>query len=273
MKTICKTLVLAAALTVAWGCGSGSDDGVEGGAVVGGEAMTHSFRGITFAPSDRPAWEVDWTWHDAAPDWQNPDPSKYESRMYVILKLDGRYDSYCTDDDRMGLFLDRECRGVARRTVGNDDAGNYFFIMVSGDNASDSKKMEIRYYCARMKQIFVMPGFFAFSPNVTIGDTSDQVIPFGCGSPKYLRRSLTVWLAGNVPFASTPQDVVGLFVDGECRGLGRAGEDIGVYVAATDLNELVYLRYFSAEKGGIYSVEQPVDLEEVSETTINFQKE
>lgn len=80
-------MMLTAALTLAWGCSSDSDD---------------AHGGASFTAAEQPAWTVDWTWHDEAPNWKNPAPTLHESRMYVVLKLDERYGGYSTDADSPG---------------------------------------------------------------------------------------------------------------------------------------------------------------------------
>ena len=164
-------MMLTAVLTMAWGCSSDSDDNSD-------------VTAVTFTESERPEWTVDWSWHDEAPDWQNPASTLYESRMYVVLKLDERYHAYSTDADRMAIFLDGECRGMGMRNV-TTDGSIYFPIIVSGDNENLERRTEIRYYCASMRQIFVMLGFYAFIPDRTIGTDEDQYVVFGDGSPKY----------------------------------------------------------------------------------------
>lgn len=229
-------MMLTAALTLAWGCSSDSDD---------------AHGGASFTAAEQPAWTVDWTWHDEAPNWKNPAPTLHESRMYVVLKLDERYGGYSTDADRMAIFLDGECRGMGLRNV-TADGSVYFPVIVAGDNEDLERLTEVRYYCASMKQLFVMPGFYGFTPDRTIGTDEDEYVVFGDGSPKYLLNEVNVLLTGNGPSGHRPADIVGAFVGDECRGVGIAGEPMQVWTLHGE-EEQVHFRYYSAEKGGIYS--------------------
>lgn len=245
-------LMFATVFTIMWGCSKDSDEREPE---------------YTFTASGQPSWQVDWTWHDEAPGWQNPDPSKYESRMYVILKLNDEYVPYSTDQDRIALFLGNECRGVSGRNVDNN--GIYFPIIVSGDNGTTEGKMEIRFYCAKMKQIFIMPGFHSFVPSYTIGDDSDQSFPFGNGSPKYPKfNSVTVQVQGDVPFTVQDQDMIGVFVNGECRGTGKIGQEFTVWKQQDE--ETCQICYYSSANAGIYTLKTPVTLTDETYNVINI---
>lgn len=245
-------MMFATALTIMWGCSKESDE---------------KEPAYTFSSSGQPSWQVDWTWHDEAPGWHNPDPSKYESRMYVILKLSYEYEAYSTDQDSMSVFLNDECRGVSGRTV--KENGIYFPIIVAGDNNSLEGKMEVRFYCAKMKQIFYLPGLHNFIPSLTIGDTYDQEIPFGSGSSKYpMFQNFNVQLQGDVPFTPKDQDMIGIFVDGECRGTGSIGQDFTFWKRQTE--ETFQICYYSAEKAGIYTINEQVKTTDDTDQNISI---
>ena len=253
MKQI-RTIILmfATALTIMWGCSKESE----------------KEPGYTFSASEYPSWKVDWTWHDEAPHWQNPDPNKYESRMYVILKLNYEYEPYCTADDRIALFYDGECRGVSGAPIWNSDY-YYFLIMAAGTNSISEQKMDIRYYCASMKQIFDLPSFHNFIPSYTIGDTYDQEFPFGYGSSKYpYFQQFTIQVEGNVPFTPGKEDMVGVFVNGECRGTGRIGEEFIFWKRQTE--ETFQFCYYSSANAGIYTIKTPVTITDDADHVINI---
>ena len=67
---------LASALLVSGGCSSDNDDE--------GEKKSN----VVFTPVDEaPAWAVDWTSHDAAPDCEDPAPTKFECSMNMLVEL------------------------------------------------------------------------------------------------------------------------------------------------------------------------------------------
>ena len=260
MKAILKSTFLIAVLTLVWGCSSDDD---------GNAASTH---GITFAVSEKPTWEVDWLWNDEKPDWEAPDPALFEDRMYVIIQLNDEFVPYSTPDDRMALFRGDECRGVSARNV-SIYGKIYFTIMVAG-NSNDTEmyaRMELRYYCGGMKQIFCYPGFYSFLPDAIIGDTWDQTFPFGTGGRKYpYLKQIAVQLTGSVPFVPADDDLIGAFVNGECRGTGQVGELFDVW--SRENEDKVLLRYYSVEKGGVYTLEDSILVEDdyYPDLTFNF---
>lgn len=252
-----KYIFLSLIALAVWGCSSDSNNDV---------ASNVTSETVTSAPT----WEVDWTWHDPAPNWQNPADSLYESYMYVFLKLAKDLERYSTDDDRMAIFIGDECRGVSKRTVMRDGSV-CFFIMVAGGEDDAATKTTINYYNASLKQVCEMPGFYSFLPDSTIGDTWDIFIALGDGNPKYgWLTELTVELGENAPFTPSEDDIVGVFINGECRGTGRHGSTFVVW-GNTDTEHSFQLRYYSKEKGKIYTVAKPIEItESLQNVTINF---
>ncbi len=222
------------------------------------------------AAASEPAWAIDWTWHDAAPDWENPADSLYESYMYVILKLDDALSQYSTDGDLMGLFNGDECRGVAKRNVMNDGTV-CFFIMVAGGENDDETRMTIKYYNAKLKQICVLPGFTGFLSDFVMGDTWDIIIPLGEGNPKYQwLTQLKVEVGAGAPFTPSNNDLIGVFINGECRGTGRLGERFFVW-GNTEHDKSFELRYYSTCEHGIYTFNKPFQItEDLQDLTITF---
>lgn len=276
-NTKCKILncigmaVLMGILTLTWGCSSGDDDNNDGN---GGKS--ESTDAISFAPSaNAPNWEVDWTWNDEMPDWQNPTSTLYEERMYVTLKLDEGYIPYSTENDRMAIFIDDECRGVSERNTSEYDQNVIIFpIMVHGSRqeAEEGKRLTIQYYCDGMRQIFTNPGFHGFSPDAIIGDTWDQVLLLGSGSSKYKSyQNVVVQLAGNVPFTPHDNDIVAAFIDGECRGTGVSGETFYLRMESTEeIGKEFQVRYYSYEKQGIYTLEKPILIDNSYPINVTF---
>ena len=148
-------------LTLMWGCSSDNGDG--GNNSNGGDGEN----AITFTEvSERPDWKVDWMWHSEMPDWQNPNATLYEERMYVTLKLDDEFVPYSTSNDRMAIFIGSECRGVSERNVSEYDSNSILFpIMVLGNrrDAENLASLTVTYYSGGMKQIFNNPSLSRFS--------------------------------------------------------------------------------------------------------------
>ena len=242
---------LTGILALMWGCSSDGGDGGNGG------------DDITFAEvSERPDWEVNYMWHDEMPDWQNPSATLYEERMYVTLKLDEAFVPYSTPDDRMAIFIGGECRGVSERNVSDYDSSSILFpIMVLGSrqDAEELASLTVGYYSGGMKQVFTNPGLDRFSPDDIVGGAWDTVFPFSGGGKYKNSRSINVQLKGNVPFNISDDDIIAAFIDGECRGIGSANDSFRLrLISDEEEGKTILLRYYCAEKGGIYTLNKPI---------------
>jgi len=119
--------------------------------------------------------------------------------------------------------------------------------------------------------MFTLEGKESFATEITYGYDVDFVPPLILGVSKYpVKNHLTVELPAIIPFAAADDDRVAAFVGNDCRGTGVVGESFPVF--RTTENETLQLRYYSAQKGGIYSMTQPVSLnkEEAKTITLNF---
>lgn len=246
MKTI-KLLMLTAALTMVWGCSSSSDD----------EAP----KTYTFEANEKPAWSVNLASSDADPQWQDIDRSLYESWMYVTVKLQDELAPYATTDDHMVVFIGDEQR--TRPAAPNIYAdGSVYFVMTIGGNSTDREvNMRLCYWCAQLRQLFTIEEQATFTPELPYGNTSDYMPPLLKGCRKYpVQNKVTVNLPANAPFTKADGDVVAFFVGNECRGVGSVGQPVTIF--RTSANETLQVRYYSAGKGGIYTLTQTVSLAE-----------
>lgn len=240
MKTI-KILLLTTALTLLWGCSSGDDE--------------TSSNGSTFVGSGKPAWSVDLTGNEEAPSWLAPDPTKFESSMFIMVKLQEELIPYSTNEDRLTVFIGDECRAVPAEP-NKDDEGNVFFVLKIRGNSSDrAVSFTLCYYCALLHQIFDLEGQETFVSELTYGVDADFVPPLLEGCKKYPAHQLVkVNLPANLPFAQAEGDMIGAFVGNECRGVGRADQPFTVF--CTSPEESFQLRYYSETRAGVYSFHQ-----------------
>ncbi len=270
MKKIFNIFLLTAALTIAWGCSSTEDDAIQPKQGTGSNSKVPDSTKVDSISykftltAEQPTWTVDWTWNDEAPDWQSPeDASVFESRMYVCLTLGYDLLPYASEDDKVALFVGEECRGVTSPYYASDYS-IYFNVIVLGDHKDSERKMTIKYYCAKMKQIFTLDGFYTFLPEVTLGDNYDLELKLGDGSPKYSYSFLTVRMYSAAPLTSSYNDVLGVFINGECRGVGHLNEKFKVWIDK-DVEQVdastIELRYYNVEKGGYYTIPFTENLE------------
>ena len=244
-----KYLFLCLVLCALWGC---SDDDVVNS-------------DYTFSTSERPAWAVDWTWNDPVPDWQDPDARQFECSMNMLVELDEDFLPLSSDADQMAIFINGECRGVSYRTVIDEDYV-VFLIHVKGTSEESTQRMELRYYCASVSQIFTdvnMPFFFV--PNNLMDDAFTVVMTAKTTSAKYpLYTELLVMLPQNTPFTITDNDLMAVFVGDECRGFCVRNDEWydgwrGV-VSSSREGEMAHIRYYSADKGGIFTISDEFEL-------------
>ena len=234
MKATIRTIMLMAALTLVGGCSSDSDDK----------------ESSTFVASETPNWKVDWTGNEAPPSWSAPDPSLFETSMIVMVKLQEELMPYCTDADVMAVFINGECRAISKPD--GDEKGIYFINHVHGNNEDRYVEFTLSYYCASLRQMFTLSGDGTYQAWKNLGTETDLIVPLLKGSKKYpVQTLLTVGFPVEKPFEVSPNDLIAAFVGNECRGVCKPGEILTVYSSQT--GETIQLRYYSAQKQGIYT--------------------
>ena len=233
-------IMAMAALTLAWGCSSGSDD---------------SDDAAEFLSGSQPQWSVDMNDSQERPSWTAPDPSLYENKMIVMLRLQDELVPYSTDDDLMAVFVGNNCRALSTR------AGNgqkiFFVLNVHGNNEVSAEHFTLSYYSGGLRQLFTLSGKNTFLNELNVGVEGNFSPPLLTGSTKYpVKTEVTV----NVPnkFFVLPADMAAVFVGDECRGVGKPGEPFIVFGLLPD--EQGTLRYYNADQGGIYTASAPLFL-------------
>ena len=215
--------MLMAVLTLLWGCSSDEDE-------KGGD--------LTFTESANPTWRVDWFSIAAPPDWHDPASTAYECSMNLLVELDGDAERYSSNADLMSVFINGECRGVSYRNV-LDNGEIAFLLHPSGRSEENGAPMELRYYCEKLKHLTISDAIPPFKSSNLIDDTYQLVFDFGYGSTKYpYFTELTIVLPEKLP--CTPH------------------WKMTAYQVHPD--ETVQVRYYSAAKGGIYTITQPITL-------------
>jgi len=257
MKTV-KILMTVAVLTTAWGCSTDTDEqtGTENGVAT---TMPPS-AGYTFEHADRPAWEVDLTGNDAAPDWGNFNMSLYENSMYVTVTLQNELAAHATEADRMAVFIGGERRTQLAVPNFYDDGAVRYVLRIYGNSTDRNVRFDLRYYCTALKQLFTIGAVEKFVPEFTYGNIEDFVPPLLRECKKFpVQNQLTVSLPDQPPFTRDDNDLVAVFVGDECRGVGVAGKPFNVF--RTSETEKLTLRYYSVQQAGIYTMAQTVTAE------------
>lgn len=260
MKTIFNSLLLLAVLTVAWGCSSGGDE-----IIIGGNTSTN--KTSTFKSAQAPQWEVDMHSNQEQPQWLSPDPTLYEDKMIAVLRLQDELVPFSTADDLMAVFVGDECRALSHRS-GNGEAV-YFVLNIYGNTGTDPEQFALCYYSGGLRQEFWRRGENGFLNELNIGTESDFVLDLMTGTTKYERQTVFV-VNPKVKEGVTidaDADRVGVFVNGECRGVGKPGRVFNVFHRQDETQ--AELRYYSSSKGGIFTQTAPLTLD-AGYQTIDF---
>ena len=249
MKTV-KILMTVAALATVWGCSTANDNEIE----------TVKPIGCTFEHADRPAWSVDLTGNDAAPDWGNFNMSLYENSMYVLVTLQDERAAHATEADRMAVFIGGERRTQLAVPNFYDDGAVRYVLRIYGNSTDRNVRFTLQYYSVALKQLFSIGTEEKFVPEFTYGNIKDFVPPLLKGCKKFpVQNQLTVSLPDQPPFTPDNNDLVAVFVGSECRGVGVAGKPFNVF--RTSETEKLTLRYYSVQQAGIYTMAQTVTAE------------
>ena len=249
MKTV-KILMTVAALATVWGCSTANDNEIE----------TVKPTGCTFEHADRPAWSVDLTGNDAAPDWGNFNMSLYENSMYVLVTLQDELAAHSTEADRMAVFIGGERRTQLAVPNFYDDGAVRYVLRIYGNSTDRNVRFTLQYYSVALKQLFSIGTEEKFVPEFTYGNIKDFVPPLLKGCKKFpVQNQLTVSLPDQPPFTPDNNDLVAVFVGSECRGVGVAGKPFNVF--RTSETEKLTLRYYSVQQAGIYTMAQTVTAE------------
>lgn len=257
MKMTIKTMMLAAALTLAWGCSTSDSEEDE-------QSVPALFTAPFTATPAAPDWHIDWSWHDDAPSWQVPDASKFEYSMNVMLQLGDEFLPFSTDDDPMAIFINGECRGIGYRNL-YPSGKVLYLIHVKGYGEDTERYMELRYYNSKLSHLFVYQFLPRFTPNDLLDNPYTLVVDPALGNLKYPDSTFAaVLMPEELPFTVANGDMLAAFVDGECRGTFVRHEELFDGWRGTTYfrngEEKAQLRYYSTEKQGFYAVEGTIDL-------------
>lgn len=252
--------MLLAVLTMLWGCSSDSDDG-------------NKLEGSSFAPVEKPSWTIDMMASDPVPTWQAPDPSKYESSMFIMVCLEEQLARYASDDDKMTVFIGDECRAMPAPLQKDYSGKCYFVLKIDGNSTDRDVSFSLCYYAAKIHHLFKLSTTQTFVPNITYGIDKDFVPQLIKGSSRYpVQGDLTVKLPDTAPFTPSDDDFVAVFVGDDCRGVGTVDQPFTVFL--TSAGETPHVRYYSAQKGGVYTFKQSLTIAagDSKEVTLSFRR-
>lgn len=154
-KFLFKSILVLAALTFAWGCGSSSDELDPKPDPVNPPVPNDTT--VTPPPTPvspwvsvvtSPVWYIDWNYTDERPDWKDPDFRKYENWMVVMVKMPDPLITYISPDDMMAIFINGELRGLSsvatvmnKEGDGASEQSTYFIVKVYSNSTSDKTEV------------------------------------------------------------------------------------------------------------------------------------
>lgn len=255
MKKTIHIMMLIAALTIAWGCSSDSSDG-----------DTYNLNYSVTTTTARPNWAIDWYNNEPAPNWEEPNQNLFEHSMYIILTLPENLVPFSTDDDLMAVFINNECRSVATASPLEDRSKVYFVNTVRGNDTDKEVYFTLKYYSGGLRHTFVIDGTDQYVPDLILGLDKDIVPNIMAGSTKYpCQMMIDPVLSEKLPFTPSPDDLIAVFVGNECRGVARAQESTSMVIYGRHDGEEGTLRYYSAEQKGIYTFNEKLTIQALSQ--------
>jgi len=261
-------MMLMTVLTLLWGCSSDDDNNNNNN----GQTGNHS---TVTTVSTKPDWKINWMSNATEPDWQDPPSSKFECSMDVLVELDDEATSYSTDGDVMAVFIGDECRAVSYRN--KMSSGTVAFLLhVKGSSDEIDDPMTIHYYNDGAHHLSITEGVPPFTPNNLMDETYQLVLSLAQGSQKYpLFTQLDIQLPDELPFTVQDNDILAVFVDDECRGIGERNPNLysgwRLDVKSAREHETAHVCYYSAEKNCIYKFNQTFTLNDfIQSETLKF---
>ena len=211
-----------------------------------------------------PLWQVSYEGTEARPDWQEPDPSKYESWAILFIQLEDILKPVVQPDDRMAVFIGDELRGLAAPAVhvGEESSGNKgeFILKIYGNEAENNLQCKLRYYSESLHQLFTydIPTPLNLGGDI-YGLDEPFIPPFSLGAASYpvvMTLSVACLPLEDSNIKPAKGDIIAAFVDNECRGTGVIGDElwfspVRFTVFGRKTGETVTIKYYHATTGRI----------------------
>ena len=250
MKNVFHSLVIATALCLVCGCSSDSDDNPPDNNSV--------------PVSEAPQWKVEFNLpkgQEGKPDWQQVDFYQFENTMTIVLHLEDEMAPFLSKEDQMAGIVNGEVREIADiqlYSTSENRQGNLFMLLIP--YADSDRFVDVYYYNAKTNQTFPITTT-DLRGNNTVGSEVDFVVGL------FTLGNITAKLADNMPFTPSAGDMLALFVDEVCCGVGNYDAKTQTWtVKAYDLSlgsTEAHFRYYSAERRAIYKTAVMIDFKTI----------
>ena len=209
--------------------------------------------------AEAPQWQVDWSYNQERPDWQEPDASDYVNFSVMLVTIEETLQPYASDADLLALYVGDELRGLATPALDMSTGmvdGTRFLLKAYG-NESDGDEIDVtmKYYNARLHHVFSRSTTMMYDVEVVLGIDEVFSPAFTLGSAKYpvvttLDVAAILASAGITP---ADGDIAAAFVGNECRGVSPLpsaavpdGSPSGITVFLYEADETVIVKYYDA---------------------------
>ena len=177
--------------------------------------------------AEAPQWQIDWSYNQPRPDWQEPSPSAYINFSVILVTLEDELQPYASDNDLLALFVGDELRGMSGpaldMSTGETDT-NHFLVKAYG-NESDGDMIDVtlKYYNAQLRQVFSRSTTMTYDPDEVLGIEEDFIPNFTLGSAKYpVVKTIDVAdILASAGITPADGDIAAAFVGDECRGVSQ----------------------------------------------------
>ncbi len=220
--------------------------------------------------AEAPQWQVDWSYNQERPDWQEPLASDFVNFAVMLVTIEETLQPYASDADLLALFIGDELRGLATpaldMTAGTTDPTR--FVLKAYGNESDGERIDatLKYYNAQLRQVFTRSATMVYDIDVVLGIDEPFSPSFTLGSAKYPVTTTLDVAALLAAEAITPADgdIAAAFVGDECRGVcpftsaGPQSEGFMLQCALANEGEAVVMKYYDADRSRILTFDGSV---------------
>ncbi len=221
--------------------------------------------------AEAPQWQIDWSYNQPRPDWQEPSPSAYINFSVILVTLEEELQPYASDDDLLALFVGDELRGMSGpaldMSTGETD-NKHFLVKAYGDESGgDMIDVTLKYYNAQLRQVFSRSTTMAYNPDEVLGIEEDFIPNFTLGSAKYpIVKTIDVAdILASAGITPAEGDIAAAFVGDECRGVSPLpsaavpdGSPSGITLFLREADETVIVKYYDAARNRIITFDGSV---------------
>ena len=234
--------------------------------------------------AEAPQWQIDWSYNQPRPDWQEPSASSYMNFSVILVTLEEELQHYASNNDLLALFVGDELRGMSGPVLdmGTGETDNkHFLVKAYGDESGgDMIDVTLKYYNAQLRQVFSRSTTMTYDPDEVLGIEEDFIPNFTLGSAKYpIVKTLDVAdILASAGITPAEGDIAAAFVGDECRGVsqlsmvnGQSSMDNGQWstgdgqwstvnlqCSMVNENETVILKYYDAARHRVFTFDGSV---------------